>query len=109
MRPPLFFSLPVSFSLRIRILLFSLTGMLIFHGLATAYPVYAQSAGSTTAVFTGADERVYSIETNDTPTDGEATAIADGSLPAATYLSGKLATAFVRNTNSKSEVWFITS
>jgi hypothetical protein len=72
-------------------------------------PVLLTNGSKPTAVFTGADERVYSIETNDTPTDGEATAIADGSLPSATYLNGKLATAFVRNTNSKSEVWFVVS
>jgi hypothetical protein len=72
-------------------------------------PVLLTNDAKPTAVFTGADEKVYSIEPKDPLNDSEATAIADGSLPSATYLNGKLATAFVRNTNSKSEVWFVAS
>ena len=68
-------------------------------------PVLAMNDQKPTAVFAGADEMIYSIETNDP--DGEATSIADGSLPSAVYLNGKLATAFVRHRNSKSEVWVV--
>ena len=70
-------------------------------------PVLLMKNATPTAVFAGADEKIYSVETKDPANHVEPAAITTGALPSATYLNGKIATAFVRNTNSSSEVWFV--
>lgn len=70
-------------------------------------PVILTNGGKATALFSGADDRIFSNLIEEP--SGNSSMVAQGSVPAAIYSNGKLITALTRKANSKSEVWLIAS
>jgi len=68
-------------------------------------PVILMIRGKATALFTGADDQVFS-RSLDEPT-GNPLVVTDGTAPAAIISSGRTIVAIVRKATAKSEVWLL--